>query len=116
MMPAVLTVSAALLDVPLYEADIVTVEVDDTLFVDTVNVLLTEPAGTVALAGTLATTELLEDNVTAAPPAGAGCDSVTVAAEFPPPISEEGFRAIDESTGGIVALPTTVSAALLDVL
>lgn len=57
----------------------------------TVNVAVMAFAGTVTLAGTCAMEVLLLDNVTTAPPAGAGPVSVTVAIALFPPVTEVGF-------------------------
>ena len=63
-----------------------------TLDVVAVNVALVAPAATVTLGGTLATPVLLLDSDTAAPPAGAAPDSVTVPCELVPPVTLVGFR------------------------
>ncbi len=60
--------------------------------VDTVNVAVLLPAGTVTLAGTEATDRLLLDSATTAPPAGAGLFKVTVPPEEPPPTTMAGFK------------------------
>ena len=64
-----------------------------TLLVETVKVALWAPAGTVTLAGTVATPLLLLDKVTTVPPAGATSSSVTVPCEVLPPWAEVGLRA-----------------------
>lgn len=66
----------------------------DGRFVDTVNVALVFPAGTVTLAGTIATLLLL-DMVTTAPPAGAGPLSVTVPCPLSPPRMVVGLTVIE---------------------
>jgi hypothetical protein len=59
----------------------------------TEKVVLVCPAGTVTLgADTCATAVLLLDNVTVAPPVGAGPVSVTVPLEGLPPVTLAGFR------------------------
>ena len=65
------------------------------------------PAGTVTLAGTIATAALLLDKETAAPPLGAGALNVTVPVDEFPPVTLEGLNVREVSTGGI-----TVSEAV----
>ena len=65
------------------------------------------PAGTVTLAGTIATPALLLDKATAAPPLGAGALNVTVPVGEFPPVTLEGLNVREVSTGG-----TTVSEAV----
>ena len=67
----------------------------------TVNVALVAPAAIVTLGGTEPALLLLE-SATSAPPAGAGPFSVTVPVELPsgPPMTLDGFRLSEESTGG----------------
>jgi hypothetical protein len=56
------------------------------------------PSGTVTLAGTLAA-PLLLDNITPAPPAGAGPLNVSVACEVWPPITLVGFSSSEARVG-----------------
>jgi hypothetical protein len=63
-----------------------------TLLVETVKVALWAPAGTVTLAGTVATPVLLLASVTTVPPDGASSVSVTVPCEVLPPWTEVGLR------------------------
>ena len=82
-----------------------------TIDVFTVKVALVAPAGTVTLAGTLATVLLLE-SVIWAPPAGAGPLRVTVPVEdCTPPITLVGFSVSEETVGGGTGI--TVSEAVL---
>ena len=64
-----------------------------TLLVETVKVALWAPAGTVTLAGTVATPVLLLVNVTTVPPGGATSSSATVPCEVLPPWTEVGLSA-----------------------
>ncbi len=71
-------------------------------------VALVAPAGTVTLAGAVATAVLLLESVTTAPPLGAGPLRVTVPCEESPPTTLVGFRASDDRvTAGV-----TVSVAV----
>ncbi len=71
-------------------------------------VALVVPAGTVTLAGAVATAVLLLESVTTAPPLGAGALRVTVPWEEFPPTTLVGFRASDDRvTAGV-----TVSVAV----
>src|SRR3954449_4491118 len=63
-----------------------------TAFVETVNVALVAPAGTVTLAGTVAAAVLLLASVTTSPPLGAGPLRVTVPWEAFPPVTLAGLR------------------------
>src|SRR4051812_40180268 len=75
------------------------------------NVALVAPSGTVTVAGTLATVELLLDRITAVPPAGAGAATVTVPVEVAPPATVVGLRekdVIDWKTGGGVGVDVGV--------
>jgi len=71
-----------------------------TAEVDTANVALVDPAGTVTLAGTLATAVLLLDSDTTAPPLGAPEVSVAVPVEPVPPVTLEGFTETADSEAG----------------
>jgi hypothetical protein len=101
------TVSAADRLTPASVAEIVTTVDDDTAFVDTTNPTVVVPAGTVTLAGTVATAVLLLDRVTTAPPAGAAALSVTVPVDVLPPGRLVGWTLNDVS----VAAGVTVSCA-----
>ena len=74
-----------------------------TELVVTVKKPLVAPAGTVTLAGTLATAVLLLDSVTTAPPLGAAPLSVTVPCEELPPTTLAGLRVREDTiTNGVV--------------
>src|SRR2546422_8414250 len=62
-------------------------------------VALVAPAGTVTLAGTLATPGLVLDSDTTAPPLGAGALSVTVPDHELPPVTLNGFWITQASVG-----------------
>lgn len=66
------------------------------MLVDTVNVALVEPAGTVTLAGTVATNVLLLDSATVAPPEGAAAANVTVPVDVFPPVTLVGLNDSDD--------------------
>src|SRR5262245_43022913 len=82
--------------VMLWMADTVTVVVDGVVVVVTVNVALSDPPGTVTVAGTPAT-ELLENNCTTVPPGGAALSIVTVPVDGLPPLTLVGLNAIDRT-------------------
>jgi hypothetical protein len=78
-----------------------------TVFEVTVKVPLVEPAGIVTLAGTVAAFVLLLDNVTTAPPDGAGAVSVAVPVAFAlPPVTLVGEMESNESAGAVVEVCT----------
>ena len=88
-----------LLDVPTV-AEMVAVVFDPTLTVLTVNVIEVFPAGTVTVAGTLASTDSLA-SVTTTPAAGAAPERVTVPVEFLPPASDVGLSFRLATAGGM---------------
>ena len=84
------------------------VDVTATVRLVTVNVAVLAPADTGTLAGTVAAAGLLLNNVTVAPPVGAGPLKVTVAVEFDTlPITAVGLKVRDVGAGGV-----TVSVAV----
>lgn len=76
-----------------------------TLVVVTVNVPDCDPAGMVNELGTVAAT-LFELKARAYPPVGAGPFTVTVATDFPPPVSPAGLRVRLETDGGMTVSAT----------
>ena len=93
----------ALFVTPPAVAEIVTEVLDEPGDVVTVNVAELLPGGTVTLAGTLATEDLLLDSATTVPPAGAGPLRVTVPVEELPAFTVEGESVNDDGTGGLMA-------------
>src|SRR5215216_2202077 len=91
-----LIVSVAARVVPLAVAEIAAEVLAVTLVVETVNVALVSPAGTLMLAGTVAAAMPLE-RATAVPPAGAAEVSVTVPVDEFPPVTEAGLSASVET-------------------
>jgi hypothetical protein len=85
-------------EAPPYEPLIVAEIVPPTARVEIVNVALTEPAGTVTLAGTV--TGSPPDNDTTAPPAGAAAVSVTVPFTVFPPTTLDVLSDIEERATG----------------
>ena len=67
-----------------------------TALVVTVKLALEPPAGTVTLAGTVATPVLLLERETTAPPLGAGPLRITVPVEDVPPVTLVGFSVSDD--------------------
>ena len=81
------TVRLVCAEVPLYVAVIVTVWLEMTVPAEMVNVAEVVPAGTVTVTGTDAALEL-DDSETAAPPEGAGAESMTLPLTVPPLATE----------------------------
>ena len=79
---------------------VTTVE-EPTGLVLTGKVAVVPPAGTVTLAGTLATPGLVLESDTTVPPLGAGALSVAVPVEELPPVTLDGLRVSAESVGGV---------------
>jgi hypothetical protein len=71
-----------------------------TGLVETVNVALEAPEGTVTLAGTVATVVSWLERLTTTPPAGAGEASVTVPCEVSPAVTADGLSARERSAPG----------------
>jgi hypothetical protein len=97
LLAGALTASVAVRVTPPYDEEIVAEVLELTLLVDTVNVALVDPAGTVTLAGTAAAVVLLLESATDAPPAGAADVSVTVPLDELPPVTLVGLRLSDDS-------------------
>ena len=81
----------------------------ETESVDTENVVLVLPAGTVIREGTVATEVLLLVSDTTTPPEGAGPFRVTLPSELVAPVTEVGFKATELTAGGV-----TVSVPVVD--
>ena len=82
-------------------AEIVTDLAEVTVFVVIVRVATVLPAGTVTLAGTVATAVELLVRVTTAPPDGAGPVKVTVPVDEVPPFTEVGFKLSEVSVAAV---------------
>jgi hypothetical protein len=80
--------------------------------VDTVNVAVAEPAGTVSVGGTVA--GLMADSWTIAPPDGAGALSVTVPVEDDPPATLVGLSVSPMTQKFFDTLGLIVTFALAD--
>lgn len=92
----------------------VTFVFEDGLLVLTVKVVLLWPAGTVTLAGTVATLVLLLESVTPAPPEGAAPESVIVPVDLLPPLTLVGLSVSEER---VTAPPgVTVNVVCLELL
>jgi hypothetical protein len=100
------TVKAAVLVAP-YVAEMVTDALALTGLVVMVNVAIVWFAATVTLVGTCAAAVLLLDNVTTAPPAGAGAFNVTVPVAVLPPVTDVGLTPREFSAAAV-----TVKVAL----
>jgi len=77
--------------------------------VDAAKVALVAPAGTVTLAGTVATVASLLESVATAPPAGAAALRVTVPIEVLPLVTLAGLRLTEDKVAAGVGV--TVSTA-----
>lgn len=94
-----MTVKVAVFDVPPADAEIVTVVLDVTLTVLTVNVAEVFPAAIVTVVGTDAE-ELLLDTVTVSPPVGAAALILRVPVDVFPPATVIGLSVNETNTGG----------------
>lgn len=102
-----LTVSVALLEIPLKEPVMVTLVADGPPLVLMTNAAPVEPAGTVTLVGTVALAVLLLKSETTAPPEGAADVRVTVPCEVLPPTTLVGKTETADKLGGVVAVVIT---------
>jgi hypothetical protein len=98
---------------PLYVAEIVTAMDAATGLVEIVNAALVAPAGTVTLAGTVATVGLLLESATITPLAGAAVFRVTVPIEAAPPVTLVGLRLNAERVVGFTVGVTVSTAELV---
>jgi len=92
-------------------AETVTVVEAFTEFVEIGKFAIVAPAGTVTLAGTVATAELLLERATVRPPTGAEPLSVTVPVEAVPPTTLVGLRLNEAKVAGRVTVSTAVLLA-----
>jgi hypothetical protein len=103
-----LTVNAAVLFTPEYDAVIVTLRFFFVVFVAIVNVFVVVPCATRTLAGTVASEVSELDSVTVVPPVGATADSVTVPVAEAPPETLVGLIETDDSATGGAALTVNI--------
>jgi hypothetical protein len=111
VVPGVVTVTAALAELPLIDAVIVTAWLPVTVPAVTVKLAAVEPAATVTEPGTV-NEALLAESATVPPPVGAACDNVTTHVELLPELTVVGahWRFVTVTAAGV-----TVSAAVVDV-
>ena len=98
---AALIVSVAVFEAPANVAEIVDEVFELTAVVDTVNVAVELPAGTVTDAGTVAL-ELVDDSVTTDPPVPAFPLRVTVPVEDVPPVTLAGLSESPVNVAGVM--------------
>jgi hypothetical protein len=92
----------------LYAAEITTEVERETRLVVTLKLADVEPAGTVMLAGTMATLVSLLTRIITAPPEGAGTLSVTEPVEAEPPLTLVGFKLNELSMGNVAGVDVGV--------
>lgn len=105
-------VRLAVLLTPPCDAVIVAVAFRLDCTVEILKLAETLPAGIVTVAGTLARVGLLLDNVTTAPPAGAGAVRATVPTETAPPTTEVGLSVKEVKVAAVSVITVDVVTPL----